>query len=79
MRQRLPNCERWHPETPSQWSDYQRKRAGIVIGVRRICLECNRARCRAHYHDIDAPAIEDPQVIGQYGVLPPLNWAPPSI
>jgi hypothetical protein len=80
MRQRLPNCERWHPGVPSDWSDYLRKKAGVVVGVRQICLECNRARCRAHHHDLAAPApIPEPPAITRYNVLPRLNWTPPSI
>jgi hypothetical protein len=76
----IQNCQRWHPGVPSDWSDYERKKAGVVIGVRRVCLECNRSRCRSYYHQEGAPApIEEAPVIGNYGVLPRLIWAPPSI
>jgi hypothetical protein len=76
----LQHCDLWHPGIPSEWSDYQRKKAGVVIGVRRICLECNRARCRAHHHGLPYPqAPVNEQVPPEYGVLPRLNWAPPSI
>lgn len=83
MRQRLPNCERWHPGVPSDWSDYLRKKDGVVIGVRRICLECNRARCHTHLYKLTPPPpIEEPAdepVFQNYGVLPRLTWEPPRV
>ena len=81
MSERIPNCDRWHPGVPSQWSDYVRKKAGVVTGVRRVCLACNRARCKAHWRNEPAPPplTQKQATTIKYDLLPRLNWTPPSI
>jgi hypothetical protein len=69
---RLPACDKWHPDEPTEMvTNYHFRADRLARVLRRRCLVCDRRR-RLTYNIRNI----SPKVGAPYGVIP-LNWKPP--
>lgn len=73
---RLPSCDKWHPESPSQitmWLGGWRDVRGRKRNACKLCVKIRKGLLKAERSE----RIQETKVGQPYGIIP-LNWPAPE-